>query len=93
MTEQKKTEKKADTITFDNDLCGNVTVNREKLVRSIENEHRSYGAHSCKIQGNNDFNLPELEKVIPSGFKLDLVVKLKDNLGQKGNKKGEKMIL
>jgi hypothetical protein len=86
MTNEKSTEKKK-TLTFDNKLVGKVTIDRETLVRSIENEHRSYGAHSCRIDGQSKFNLPELESVIPKGFKLDVVVKLEDRLGQNDSAK------
>jgi len=95
--EEKNTQKKevAKTLTFQNALCGTITVDRAKLVSSLTEESRSYAAHQCKIDGQNEFTLPEFEalKILPSGFKLDVTVKLKDNLGKnEGSKKGIKSL-
>jgi hypothetical protein len=84
-----KKKEVAKTITFNNNLLGNVSIDRMKLVSSIENEHRSYANHSFVIEGQKAFTLPELSESFPQGFSLGLVIHLKDNANAEGNKKGK----
>jgi hypothetical protein len=90
MENGKKVEKKevTKTLTFSNNLLGSVSISREKLVASIENEHRSYANHSFVIEGQKSFTLPELTE-FPAGFSLGLVIHLKDNANSDGAKKGK----
>lgn len=91
-TEEQKavaTKEVAKTLTFGNNLLGSVSISRDKLVASIENEHRSYANHSFSIEGQKSFTLPELEKDFPAGFSLGLVIHLKDNANAEGTKKGK----
>ncbi len=82
--EAKKVSKK---LTFDNSLVGSMEIDREILVKNVETEHRSYANYPCSIEGTKSFNLPELEKQYPKGFKLGIVIHLADNANPEGNKK------
>ncbi len=90
MDKQKETKKAvSQELTFSNNLLGNVSIDRTKLVSSIENEHRSYANHSFVIEGQKAFTLPELDDNFPQGFSLGLVIHLKDNANAEGSKKGK----
>ncbi len=92
--EKTATEAKASApsknLTFNNDLIeGDIVINRSKLVDSINNESRSYAAHSCDIGGQRQFVLAGLnEKFEADGFKVDVVIHLKANASGKGRSKG-----
>lgn len=85
MTEQKKEVKK--TLVFNNSLTGNISIDRDILVKNIETEHRSYANYSMSIDKNKSFTLPELDKQYPSGFSLGIVIHLKDNANPDNAKK------
>jgi hypothetical protein len=86
-----KKETVKENLTFSNKLLGEVSINRKKLIASLENEHRSYANHSFAIGDTKSFTLPELQEQYPSGFSLGVVIHLKDNAN--GEKKGSKLVL
>jgi hypothetical protein len=82
--EVKTTPKK--TLVFENSLIGKMEIDRETLVKNVETEHRSYANYACSIDKQKKFNLPELEKQYPNGFKLGIVIHLSDNANADGAK-------